>query len=156
MSGKKRDLCEVLQRPCAKQLGTKTHKKTKFSDIDENASDGYEQYGRLVIQTEKDCFETRDSSVCLPINDTTEDWMKSKTEHDEQICQIDIGNDCYIVGKVFNGHVSQRRKRPWWVNCWTKCSAKLMYLNRWESCSSSLLFLTKDIWLLYLSISRRD
>ena len=118
MSGKKRDICDIFGSVYSKQRVTKGHKKTKYSVVDESASDGYDQCGRLVIQTENDCFEKTDSTASFNSNDTTEKWMKNKTEklgNDEQICQIDIGNDCYVVGKVFGGnmliHIRQYARR---------------------------------------------
>lgn len=59
--------------------------------------------GRLVIETSKD------SSVNLPVNDSTEHCMRTASGqeggHQQQFCQIDIGNDCYVVGNTFKGQV---------------------------------------------------
>ena len=72
-----------------------------------------------MIQTGNDCFEKTGNTASLQsVDDATEIWMKSKSEqqgNDEQICQIDIGNDCYVVGKVFKGqmliHIRQYGRR---------------------------------------------
>ena len=44
--------------------------KRKIADVDENASDGYDQPGRLVIDTSNNCSEN------MPANDWSEHWMK--------------------------------------------------------------------------------
>ena len=79
--------------------------KKKVTDIDESASDGYHWPGRLVIETSKD------SSVNLPAYDNTEHWMQTRSDQDgdhhqqQQLCQIDIGNACYVVGNMFKGQM---------------------------------------------------
>lgn len=86
--------------------------KKKFTDIDESASDGYDLPGRLRINTSKD------SSLNLLAKDNTKCWMKTGVEQvgeQQQLCQIDIGNNCYVVGKTFKGqmliHVRQYDRR---------------------------------------------
>lgn len=91
---------------------TQNSKKT-ITDIDESASDGNDWPRRLVIETSKG------SSVNLPANDSTEHWMKTGSGQDEdqqqQLCQLDIGNDCYVVGNTFKGqmliHVRKYNRR---------------------------------------------
>ena len=64
--------------------------KRKIADVDENASDGYDQPGRLVIDTSNNCSEN------MAANDRSEHWMKTvsgrKGDQQEQLCQIDLGN----------------------------------------------------------------
>ena len=74
--------------------------KKQHTFVDESASDGYDWPGRLVIETNKDI------SVKLPAIDSTKNWMKSKSNQDrDELCQIDIGNDCYVVGNTFKGQM---------------------------------------------------
>ena len=64
--------------------------KRKIADVDENASDGYDQPDRLVIDTSNNCSEN------MPANDWSEHWMKTvsgrKGDQQEQLCRIDLGN----------------------------------------------------------------
>ena len=49
---------------------------------------------------------SEDSSVNLPANDSTEHWIKTRSDVvGGQLCQIDIGNYCYIVGKTSKGQM---------------------------------------------------
>ena len=152
MSGKKRDICDIFGSVYSKQQGTKGHKKTKYSVVDESASDGYDQCGRLVIQTENDCFEKTDSTASFNSNDTTEKWMKNKTEklgNDKQICQIDIGNDCYVVGKVFGGnmliHIRQYARRSDGT-CFRQRKELLWIWRNGRSCVANRTLLTES-WM---------
>ena len=84
----------LLRLPLAK------HNTNGISDIDESASDGYDWPGRLVINTSKNC------SVSLPARDRTEHWMKTGFDQggdQQQLCQIDIGSNCYVVCNTFKG-----------------------------------------------------
>ena len=86
----------LLRLPLAK------HNTNGISDIDESASDGYDWPGRLVINTSKNC------SVSLPARDRTEHWMKTGFDQggdQQQLCQIDIGNNCYVVCNTFKGQM---------------------------------------------------
>ena len=105
LKNEKRDYAADSVQPFNnKKRGLKANTIVKFSDTDESASDGYDVCDRrLLIQAESDCS---DSVVTLNSDDATESWMKNKTEkrdNDQQLCQIDIGNDCYVVGKEFTG-----------------------------------------------------
>ena len=76
----------------------------KVRDIDENASDGYDQPGRLVINTSE--YPTEN----LPASDWSEIWMKTGCEQsgeqqEDQFCQFDLGNQCFVVGKPFKGQI---------------------------------------------------
>ena len=77
--------CATLHR-----LALAQNNKRKIADIDENASDGYDQPGRLVIDTSNNCSKN------MPANDGSEHWMKTvsgrKGDQQEQLCQIDLGN----------------------------------------------------------------
>ena len=76
--------------------------KRKISDIDENASDGYDQPGHLVIDTNKNY------SVSFTASDRAEHSMKdgrNDFRNQQQLCQIDIVNSCYVVGNTFKGQV---------------------------------------------------
>lgn len=91
-----------VSRGALLRLPLAQNNKKKVTDIDESASDGYDWPGRLVIATSKD------SSVNLPAYDNTEHWMKTGVEQvgeQQQLCQIDIGNDCYVVGNTFKGQM---------------------------------------------------
>ena len=54
---------------------------------------------------------SKDSSVKMPADDNTEHCMKTRSDQDrdpqqqQQLCQIDIGNDCYVVGNTFKGQM---------------------------------------------------
>ena len=76
--------------------------KRKILDIDENASDGYDQPGHLVIDTNKNY------SASFPASDRAEHSMKNGRNDfgdQQQLCQIDIGNSCYVVGNTFKGRM---------------------------------------------------
>ena len=94
----RKDSCATLLR-----LPLAQNNKRKIADVDENASDGYDQPGRLVIDTSNNCSEN------MPANDWTEHWMKTVCgrigDQQEQLCQIDLGNQCYVVGKLFKGQM---------------------------------------------------
>ena len=94
----RKDSCATLLR-----LPLAQNNKRKIADVDENASDGYDQPGRLVIDTSNNCSEN------MPANDWSEHWMKTVCgrigDQQEQLCQIDLGNQCYVVGKLFKGQM---------------------------------------------------
>ena len=91
----RKDSCATLLR-----LPLAQNNKRKIADVDENASDGYDQPGRLVIDTTNNCSEN------MPANDWSEHWMKTVCgrigDQQEQLCQIDLGNQCYAVGQLNN------------------------------------------------------
>ena len=57
----------------------------------------------LWLDTSNNCSEN------MPANDWSEHWMKTvsgrKGDQQEQLCQIDLGNQCYVVGKLFKGQM---------------------------------------------------
>ena len=79
--------------------------KKGITNVDDNASDGYDQPGRLVIDSSNNFSEN------VPSGDSTEHLMKTGSDQEkdghqqEQLCQIDLGNQCYVVGKTFNGQM---------------------------------------------------
>ena len=60
-----------VSRGALPRLPLAQNKKRKIADVDENASDGYDQPGRLVIDTSNNCSEN------MPANDWSENWMKT-------------------------------------------------------------------------------
>ena len=93
-----------VSRGALMKLKLTQNNKKQNADIDETVRDGYDWPGGLVIETSKD------TSVTLLANDSTEQWMKSRSDQygvpqQQQLCQIDIGNDCYVVVNTFKGQM---------------------------------------------------
>ena len=117
MKTAKNIICFIMDRKVSRgallQLPLARNNQKQNIDIDESVRDGYNWPGRLVIET------SEDSSVNLPANDSTEQWMKARSDQaggqQQQLCQIDIGNGCYVVGNTFKGqmliHVRKYEKR---------------------------------------------
>ena len=94
-----------VSRAALLKLPLAQNNKKQNRDIDESARDGYDWPGRLVIET-----SNKDSSANLPANGSGAHWMKTRSDQDgepqqKQLCQIDIGNDCYVVGNTFKGQM---------------------------------------------------
>ena len=56
----RKDSCATLLR-----LPLAQNNKRKIADVDENASDGYDQPGRLVIDTSNNCSENMPAKTTL-------------------------------------------------------------------------------------------
>ena len=86
---------KVSRRTTPLRLPLAQKNENKVTGIDERANDGYDSPDTLVIETSRDSLSS---------NDSTERWMKtgSKQSGDQQqLCQIDIGNNIYVVGNTF-------------------------------------------------------
>ena len=95
----------IASRGALLRLPLAQNNKKQVTDIYDNASDGYDQPGCFVIDTSRNGLEN------LPSGDSTEHWMKTGSDQErdgdqqEQLCQIDLGNQCYVVGKTFKGQM---------------------------------------------------